>query len=100
MSQPGATMKTTTHGTPSGAPVTRKIRMFCAVCGNFEDECGALHIQGYYICKLKLKRPEGAEPAIVQQEITRLCLDCRKVEVAGIKRYCGKCSHKRKLAAT
>ena len=31
---------------------------------------------------------------------TRRCRECRKVEVAGIKRFCSKCAYKRKLNAT
>src|SRR5262249_42638089 len=31
---------------------------------------------------------------------TRLCCDCRKVVVEGIRRYCGPCARKRKLAST
>ena len=29
-----------------------------------------------------------------------LCRDCRKVNVEGIRRYCGRCAIKRKLAKT
>ena len=31
---------------------------------------------------------------------TTLCLECRKVPVEGIRRYCGRCGLKRKLAST
>lgn len=31
---------------------------------------------------------------------TTLCRDCRKVVVEGIRRYCGRCALKRKLAST
>ncbi len=31
---------------------------------------------------------------------TRICRDCRKVAVEGIRRYCGRCALKRKLAFT
>jgi len=31
---------------------------------------------------------------------TRLCRDCRKAAVEGIRRYCGRCALKRKLAST
>jgi hypothetical protein len=31
---------------------------------------------------------------------TRLCRECRKIEVEGIRRYCGRCALKRKLAST
>jgi hypothetical protein len=37
--------------------------------------------------------PELFAPA--SKRATILCADCRKVEVEGIKRYCGKCAAKR-----
>ena len=35
-----------------------------------------------------------------KQGATRLCRDCRRVEVAGNSLFCGRCAHKRKLAST
>jgi hypothetical protein len=79
--------------------VIGEIRMLCPICCNLEDECGAKHTKGYYICGLTLPREEQPQPLMGTTAITRLCLGCHKVEVGGIKRYCGKCSHQRKLAA-
>jgi hypothetical protein len=75
------------------------MRMLCPTCYNFEDECGARHINGYLICGLTLKREEEPQPLVSTAAITKLCLGCRRVAVEGIKRYCGKCAHKRKLVA-
>jgi len=38
--------------------------------------------------------------AAPKQGATRLCRDCRRVEVAGNSLFCGRCAHKRKLAST
>ena len=38
--------------------------------------------------------------AAPKQGATRLCRDCRRVEVYGNSLFCGRCAHKRKLAST
>jgi hypothetical protein len=40
-----------------------------------------------------------AKPSELSQPVTRLCLDCRRVVVSGIKRYCAKCLSARQRKA-
>jgi hypothetical protein len=40
-----------------------------------------------------------AKPSEPSQPVTRLCLDCRRVVVSGIKRYCAKCLSARQRKA-
>ena len=53
----------------------------CPRCGFFYKPLVARTIPKQYQAKL-------SEPS---QSVTRLCLDCRRVVVSGIKRYCAKC---------
>lgn len=53
----------------------------CLSCGFFYKPLVAGRIPKQYQAKL-------SEPL---QPVTRLCLDCRRVVVSGIKRYCAKC---------
>ena len=51
----------------------------------------------------ELLTPKGLEYAGLStaqaKHAKKLCRNCHKVEVQGIKRYCGKCARARKLAA-
>jgi hypothetical protein len=61
----------------------------CPSCGFFYKPLVAGTVPTQYQAKL-------SEPS---QRITKLCLDCRRVVVSGIKRYCAKCLSARQRKA-